>query len=196
MEEIWKPVTGFENFYEISNKGRIKSLRRKVNTWNGQRTLEERILAAETSPLGYKRICLRDGVNKRRVFLHRLVAYEFIPNTDNKPQIDHIDGNPSNNSVENLRWVTAKENTNNPITKQRQKAGAKRKGIPKATQAKAHQAIRKKVMMCDRKTKQIIRTFESVIQAAKTMSICATGISAVCKKHRKTAGGYIWILFN
>ena len=196
MEEIWKPVTGFENFYEISNKGRIKSLRRKVNIWNGQRTLEERILAAATSPLGYKRICLRNGKNKRRVFLHRLVAYEFIPNTDNKPQIDHIDGNPSNNSVENLRWVTAKENTNNPITKQRQKAGAKRKGIPKATQAKAHQAIRKKVMMCDRKTKQIIRTFESVIQAAKTMSICATGISAVCKKHRKTAGGYIWILFN
>ncbi len=196
MEEIWKPVTGFEKFYKISNKGRIKSLRRKVNTWNGQRTLEERILAAATSPLGYKRICLRDGVNKRRVFLHRLVAYEFIPNTDNKPQIDHIDGNPSNNSVENLRWVTAKENTNNPITKQRQKAGAKRKGIPKATQAKAHQAIRKKVMMCDRKTKQIIRTFESIIQAAKTMGICATSISAVCKKHRKTAGGYIWILFN
>ena len=95
MEEIWKPVTGFENFYEISNKGRIKSLRRKVNIWNGQRTLEERILAAATSPLGYKRICLRNGKNKRRVFLHRLVAYEFIPNTDNKPQIDHIDGNAS-----------------------------------------------------------------------------------------------------
>lgn len=196
MEEIWKPVTGFENFYEISNKGRIKSLRRKVNIWNGQRTLEERILAAATSPLGYKRICLRNGKNKRRVFLHRLVAYEFIPNTDNKPQIDHIDGNPSNNSVENLRWVTAKENSNNPITKQRQKAGAKRKGIPKATQAKAYQATRKKVMMCDRNTKQIIRTFESVIQAAKTMGICAAGISAVCQKHRKTAGGYIWILFN
>lgn len=59
-----------------------------------------------------------DGT-KRRFAVHRLVAKAFIPNPDNKPEIDHIDGDPTNNHVWNLQWVTHKENMNNPITKKR-----------------------------------------------------------------------------
>lgn len=63
---------------------------------------------------------------KKRIFVHRLVAETFIPNYENKPEIDHIDGNPLNNNISNLRWCNHCENLNNPITRQRKSEATKR----------------------------------------------------------------------
>lgn len=71
---------------------------------------------------GYKRVCLTKDHKQKSLFVHRLVAKAFIPNTDNKPEIDHIDGDPTNNKVENLRWSTRLENLQNPVYSKRQSA--------------------------------------------------------------------------
>lgn len=113
--EIWKDIVGYEGKYKVSNFGRVFSLTRVRN--NGGNIYKGRILKNYIDKLGYHHVSLLDGFGKyKRFSVHRLIAFTFIPNPQNKPQIDHIDGNPSNNRVENLRWATAKENVNNPNT--------------------------------------------------------------------------------
>ena len=110
-KEIWKPITGYEGYYEVSNKGRIKSL----IMWNGHRYKtrdKPKILKQSNTTTGYKKVELsKEGVRKSYK-VHRLVGIEFIPNPENKPNINHIDFNPINNEVENLEWCTQKENMN------------------------------------------------------------------------------------
>ena len=97
------------NKYEVSNFGRV----RNVITGN---FIKDFI----NNSHGYHKIRLRNENGIKSFFVARLVALAFIPNPDNKPEVDHIDGNPHNNKVNNLRWVTHSENMNNPITKERQ----------------------------------------------------------------------------
>lgn len=116
MEEIWKPVSGYEGFYEVSNLGRIKSLRRDVAIPNsklgtvGYRTYPERIKPCVENRRGYYQVTLSKETKHRTLSVHRLVALAFIPNPDNKPYVNHIDGNKKNNCVSNLEWCTASEN--------------------------------------------------------------------------------------
>ena len=98
MKEIWKSSI-VEN-YEISNLGRVRNKKTK------------RIISIEHEEKGYCRLSIRVNGVKKHYAIHRLVAIAFIPNPENKPQVDHIDGNNKNNSVKNLRWVTNKENSN------------------------------------------------------------------------------------
>lgn len=103
MDEIWKDIPGYEGRYQASTFGNIRSLPDKS-------ILSQ--LSYETSGgKYYKRCCFDSG----RFLVHRLVALTFIPNPKNKPHVDHIDFNEQNNRVENLRWVTAKENTAHSI---------------------------------------------------------------------------------
>lgn len=102
--EIWKDVPGYIGLYKVSNYGRVKSVKKQL------------VLKTSGSGNRYKTVALCNGM--RKTFrLHRLVAAAFIPNPDNKPCIDHIDGDRANNHADNLRWVTYLENNNNPITK-------------------------------------------------------------------------------
>lgn len=102
MEEIWVPIEGYEDSYHVSNLGRIKSFK------NGKET----ILKLSTNENGYKVFYLNKPKTKRKLIkVHRLVAKYFIPNPENKPYVNHIDYNPSNNVVTNLEWVTPKENS-------------------------------------------------------------------------------------
>lgn len=118
MEEIWKDIKGYEGCYQISNLGRVKSLSRPLNRGKGVGMSVEKILSCTIDKkTGYRKCCLMKDNTVKRTYVHRLVAEAFIPNERNKPCIDHIDADRTNNITSNLRWVTYKENNNNPIYK-------------------------------------------------------------------------------
>lgn len=112
-EEIWKDIPGYEGMYQVSNLGRVKSLTRRVKTHNSSWTVNGRILKLQNVPSvskyktnTYQRVTL----SGRSIEIHRLIAITFIPNPENKPCVNHIDGNGANNNVLNLEWCTYKEN--------------------------------------------------------------------------------------
>lgn len=104
MNEVWKDVKGYENLYQISNLGRLKSLSKKGNYKN------EYIRKTLTDIKGYSVCNLVKDKKYKYVRIHRLVAQAFIPNLENKPQVNHKDGNKQNNCVNNLEWCTNSEN--------------------------------------------------------------------------------------
>lgn len=96
MDEEWKPVHGFEGLYEISSHGRLRG--------------PKGICARKPEPNGYVRAEMWRNGERTRPAMHALVAEHFIPNPANKPIVNHIDGNRSNNKISNLEWVTHQEN--------------------------------------------------------------------------------------
>ena len=118
--EVWKDIPGYENLYQISNRGRAKSLSHNVRCRNGKTRISPgKIL---------RQLCLDDrpylsfNVSKqntiKRIYTHRIVAQLFINNPEHKQCVDHIDTNTRNNDYTNLRWATFQENASNPLTKQ------------------------------------------------------------------------------
>lgn len=103
-EEFKQISENSQSIFFVSTNGYIMAIKKKTNhIW---------FPTIVKNNVGYSLV----GVGKNLSLLHRIVAKAFIPNSDNKPCIDHIDGNKDNNSIENLRWVTAKENNNNPVS--------------------------------------------------------------------------------
>lgn len=115
--EIWKDIAGFEGLYQVSNLGQVKALERLVTNNGGSQHKHEKILKQNRTVNARCVVVLCKDGKTYSWMVHRLVADAFIPNPENKPVVDHIDTNPFNNKVENLRWVTQKENCNNPLTK-------------------------------------------------------------------------------
>ena len=101
-EEIWCPIKGFENIYEVSDQGRVKSVGYG----------KERILKPGRDGSGYLQVNLCKNGEKKMCKVHRLVAQTFTPNPDNLPQVNHKDENKENNSVQNLEWCDSKYNIN------------------------------------------------------------------------------------
>lgn len=113
LKEQWKDIDGFLGYYQISNFGRVKSLCRKVphpQAKCGYIVRNEKIKKPKTNSDGYKVVCLQMCGNKRYVSVHRLVAEAFIPNPNKYLEINHKDYNRTNNRVDNLEWITHKDN--------------------------------------------------------------------------------------
>lgn len=107
LDEIWHDVIGYEGLYKVSNLGNVKMLQRLLPD---KRILKEKILKQQIQRNGYLLVGLRKEGKQKFILVHRIVASAFIPNIENKKQVNHIDGNKLNNKVNNLEWVTASEN--------------------------------------------------------------------------------------
>lgn len=178
MVEMWRPVKGFESIYEISSLGRVRSLDRLVNKWNGQRTVVGKIKTPTKNKHGYLYVDLYKNGVKTRFTIHRLVAAAFIPPVAGKPLVNHIDGNKQNNILSNLEWVTNQENQQFAVsTGQSKNIGDNSSRATPVIQYK--NGIEVKRWKC-------IKT------ASRALNIQQANISACCANRRKTAGGYSW----
>lgn len=117
MQEEWCEIKDFEGLYSVSNLGRIKSLDRCILNNGNIQHKKERILKPHKQKGGHLLVVLCKNGKVYPRLVHRLVAIAFLPNEENKPIVDHKDTDPANNRVDNLKWVTQKENCLNPITR-------------------------------------------------------------------------------
>ncbi|MEH7116923.1 HNH endonuclease [Neobacillus vireti] len=157
--EQWKDFEG----YKVSSHGRV--LKKNVEEMKGFYDQN-----------GYKVVDLHGNGRtkvKKRMKVHRLVAMLFVENPDNKPHVNHIDGQKGNNHFENLEWVTHKENM---------KHARKMKLIDQ----------NKPVEMVEVEAGSALRVFESTNEASRETGIAQGNIVRVCKGERKTAGGFRW----
>ena len=123
MDIIWKPVVGYEGWYEVSSKGDVRSVDHVVRYIKHYRNMDveathhfkSKLLTQSLKGTGYRSVILsKNGVTATKL-VHRLVAEAFIPNPDNKSQVNHIDGIRFHNDVDNLEWVTGSENQRKSI---------------------------------------------------------------------------------
>ena len=117
MEEIWKPIEGFEGRYEVSNLGRVRSLDRIIKRDNGHGVNDARVKGRILSQKlnhkgGYCVVNINDNGRELTKYVHRLVAQAFIPNPDGLPEVNHKDEDKQNNCVSNLEWCTPAYNSN------------------------------------------------------------------------------------
>lgn len=171
LNEIWKDIPGFEGRYQVSNKGRVKSL-------NYHNSGKEQVLHTHISKKGY--ICIGLGQKTHRV--HRLVATVFIPNPHNYPQVNHKDEDKTNNSVENLEWCDAKYNNSyGTLLERSSKIRQNRKDLSKPVSQYS-------------KNGEYICTYPSVSEAHRITGVNLGNICSCCenREHYKSAGGFIW----
>lgn len=184
-EEIWRDIKGYEGLYQVSNLGRVRSLQ-FVNNRYKVRTPRLKVLKPSYDKYGYLMLGLcKDGKHKN-VHPHRLVAEAFIPNPENKPQVNHIDGNKINNCVNNLEWCTHGENQKH----------AHRIGIKQATKywtgkfGKEHHNS-KPILQYDLNG-NFIKRWDSMSDIERELNIRHGRIWYCCTNRQKTSHGFIW----
>lgn len=166
--EIWRDIDGYEELYQVSNLGNVRSL------GNGKsNNCKEKILKCYKDTSGYPFVRLyKNGVSKSYK-THRLVASEFIPNPNNFPQVNHKDEIKTNNMVDNLEWCTCEYNIN---------YGTRNKKISKP------------IYSVDKTTNEIT-FYQSINDAQRLTNINKSHISDCLKYKRKTAGGCKWYYY-
>lgn len=179
--EIWKPIAGYDNRYEVSSFGRVKRN-------------DGKILFTAPNSCGYPSVKLRHNGGRKTLTVHRLVAEQFLPNPEALPQINHIDGNKLNNRVDNLEWCTASQNIFH----------AYRHGLKEKTKVKAAESLRSVqrrgvVAHIEKSSKPVEVTcistgvtmrFDSANEAARVLGVHQGNLSAVCNGRIKSTGGY------
>ena len=164
MDEIWRDIEGYEGLYQISNKGRVKRLYKA----------SERILKPGWMTGGYLFVVLCKNGNQSNQRIHRLVAKAFLPNPENKPQVNHRDENKKNNRVENLEWATAKENLNFGTRNER-----------------AGYSLSRPILQYS-KSGEFIIEWPGAHEVERVLGINNANIIACCKGKLKSSGGFIW----
>ena len=124
-EEIWKPVVGYEDYYEVSSTGRVKSKDRNVNTRNGSKAVRMgRVLVQRTRKDGYKVVYLSVNGKSKTAYVHRILFQAFSDDFNEGLQVNHINSNRADNRIENLELVTARENATHGKRKTKKLLGA------------------------------------------------------------------------
>lgn len=209
MKEIWKDIPSFEGYYQVSNLGRIKALARKTFDKNCKAYNRKEHIVQPSLTRTYYKVHLSKQ-NKLYYFsVHRLVALVFIPTDDTSKHIDHIDTNPLNNNVDNLRWVTVSENCNNTLTKKHISSSKKGHSVSNATKMEIRNMLKgrklpestKAKMSLNRKRTTIyafdlkgnfLHKFNSVKEAGVFANRHFTSVVSCCKGRTKTCGNYIF----
>lgn len=170
--ENWKDIVGYEGLYRVSSLGRVMTL-------NYRHTGVERILKQQTDKGGYKCVTLTYG-GRKSYKVHRLVAEAFIPNPENKPQVNHINEDKSDNRVENLNWMTNRENSNWGTKSVR--LGQSLTNNPKRSSSVSQYTL----------TGAFVSDYPSIHEASRQTGIRVGNIHMTCTGNRRSAGGYIW----
>ena len=163
--EHWKEIAGYEGLYQVSNLGRVKSLKYG----------KEKILKPRKTHNGYLKVGLYKDWHRKYLFVHRLVAEAFIPNQNNLETVNHKDEVKTNNVASNLEWMSIGDNNN---------YGTHNKRVA--------ESLSKKVQMFDKSTGELLATFPSTREAERVTGIANQSISKCCKGKLKSSGGYIW----
>lgn len=181
LKKKWKDIKGYEGKYIISNYGEIISLPRyKQNNSKPQYVEPKEIAKYINSKNGYVYVQLWNNSKCKNIRLHKLVAQNFIPNKENKLQINHIDGNKQNNRVDNLEWCTYYYN-NSYGTKLERQSKSQINDFKKS----------KKVNKYDLDG-NFIKTWISMKEVERQLGIFSQHIYRCCKGKRKSTGGFIW----
>lgn len=168
--EVLREIPGFPD-YKVSNLGRVFSHRGKI----------EKMLRPSKSWYGYEQVTLSNGEKKRTMVVHRLVALAFIPNPENKPCVDHINTMKTDNRPENLRWVSHKENSANPLTVEHMDEAR-----PLIKEKCSHP-----VYVYDEDLNEL-SAFTSTKDAAKDLNLSQGNISSCCMGSLPRYRGLIW----
>ena len=183
LNEIWKPIKGYEGLYEVSNFGRIKSLKRLVKSHNKWGEcyiiINEKILKTSDNKLGYLFVKLYKNNKTKTYYIHRLVAEHFIHNPNNLPEVNHKDECKSNNIYTNLEWCDRKYNVNQ---------GNRLKKISKKLKNKKEWS---KPVIQYTLDGQFVKEWESINEADRN-GYNHGHIAACCRGERKTHKGFIW----
>lgn len=175
---IWKPVVGYEGLYEVSNTGIVRGLERFGNR---NHTFQKELKPSKNKR--YEEVKLYKDGGKRTFKVHRLVAMAFVPNVENKPQINHIDGNKNNNNAENLEWCTQSENNRHAIDNNLN------------SPYKMIESTKKEVLQLSLDGK-VIKKWETLTEASRTLGLQISNISHCCKGRIRQTGGYKWRLVS
>ena len=194
-KEIWKPIKGYEGYYEISNYGRVKSVERYVQQGNYMRHVKESFKGISADKYGYPRVTLCKNRVSRSHLLHVLLAKAFIPNPECKPQVDHVNTNKGDYSLSNLRWVTPKENSNNPNTLEH----CRKNTYIKETAIKANRTKKERGTSSAPKTVyqfsldgEYITSYDSASEAERNTKVHDSVIRNACDGKAYSAGGFLW----
>ena len=174
-KEIWKDITGYEGLYQVSNMGRVKSLERTfINKIGRERYVKECILKPVINRDGYLLVTLCAGGKRKNLMVHRLVCEAFYDNPDNKPQVNHVNEDKTDNRVENLEWATAEENLNH---------GTHNERMAKSLSKPVGQYTR---------DGELIKVWQSATEAKRGGGFNLSNISEVANGKRKSHKGFIW----
>jgi len=183
MKELWNDVSGYADYYQVSNYGRIRSVSRFVrHPKGGLRTIKGMILKPQVTINGYCMISLsREAIRKYHT-IHRLVALAFINNYEKKPTINHKNGIKTDNAITNLEWNTQSENCQHAYDTGLAKIW--NKGVIGYVSKRSNTVIKMDQL------NNVIAKYTTISNAKRETGI--NHISSCCHKKRKTAGGYKW----